>query len=148
MKTNLIFLFAIISSQLWSQTVEYQEIKNQKIADGSVFTRIINKELAAEIVYEDTELIAFVPLRKQARVHYLIVPKKEIHTLNKAEETDALLLGNMLLLAADLAKKFGIDQSGYRIAMNTNEDSGQSVFHIHLHLMGGNSLGPMVDRID
>ena len=109
-----------------------------------MFTKIINRELPATIVYEDEEIIAFVPLREQTPVHLLIVPKKEIHTLNDATEDDALLLGKMLLVAQKLAKENGIAETGYRIGINTNEDAGQSVFHIHMHLLGGRKLGPMV----
>ena len=72
------------------------------------------------------------------------MPKKEIQTINEAEEKDALLLGKMILLAGKLAKDNGIAETGYRLSININEDAGQSVFHIHLHLLGGNKLGPMV----
>ncbi|MGI9532640.1 histidine triad nucleotide-binding protein [Lutimonas sp.] len=141
--------FLIFSNaQLYCQTPEYLKEKSEKIEAGSPFTKIINRELPADIVYEDESIIAFVPLSKQAKVHLLIVPKKEIETLNEARQEDALLLGNMLLIAAKLAKENGIENSGYRISLNLNEDAGQSVFHIHMHLLGGNTLGPMVDRID
>jgi len=140
----IIFLFFF--STAWSQSDSYQKKKEKKIAEGSVFTKIINRELPADIKYEDDDIIAFVPLRLQAPVHILIVPKKEIHTLNEATEEDALLLGKMILVARKLAKENGIAESGYRLTFNTNEDSGQSVFHIHLHLLGGKKLGPMVDQ--
>lgn len=145
---NFICLVIFISffSTAWSQSDTYQKKKEKKIAEGSVFTKIINRELPADIKYEDDDIIAFVPLRLQAPVHLLIVPKKEIHTLNEATEDDALLLGKMILVAKQLAKEHGIAASGYRLTFNTNEDSGQSVFHIHLHLLGGKKLGPMVDQ--
>lgn len=147
--TKLICLSLILmGSNLYAQSAKYQKEKARKIEEGSPFTKIINRELPATIVFEDEEMIAFVPLGEQARVHLLIVPKKEIQTLNQANQDDALLLGRMLLCAAKLAKENGIDKSGYRISLNMNEDAGQSVFHIHMHLLGGNSLGPMVDRID
>ena len=79
-------------------------------------------------------------------MHYLIVPKKRITTINELEDEDALLVGKMFLVARDLAKKYGIADTGYRLAINTNEDSGQSVFHLHLHLLGGMKTGPMVDQ--
>ena len=131
---------------LFSQSEEYTANKNAKIKNGSVFTKIINRELPAEIVYEDEIIIAFVPLRKQAPVHLLIVPKKEIYTINDLEEEDELVMGKMFLVAKHLAKEFGVSESGYRLSVNTNEDSGQSVFHIHMHLLGGKKLGPMVDQ--
>ena len=108
----------------------------------------MNRELPATIVYEDDEIIAFVPLREQAPVHLLVVPKKRIPTMNDIEESDANLIGRMFLVAKKLAKEKGIDQTGYRLSINTNEDSGQSVFHIHLHLLGGRKLGPMVTQTD
>jgi len=83
MSKNIIVLISLlIFSNGWSQSEEYQKEKAEKIKKGSVFTKIINRELRATIVYEDDELIAFVPLRKQAPVHYLIVPKKEIYTIS------------------------------------------------------------------
>ena len=146
MKTRVpSFILLLLSTSLaFSQSPAYQQQKAEKIAEGSVFTKIINRELPATIVYEDEEIIAFVPLREQAPVHLLIVPKKEIHTLNDATEDDALLLGKMLLVAQKLAKENGIAETGYRIGINTNEAAGQSVFHIHMHLLGGRKLGPMV----
>ncbi len=142
------FLLLLFPLPVMSQSSSYQKEKARKIEEGSPFTKIINRELPATIVYEDQEIIAFVPLKEQAKVHLLIVPKKEIHSINEADETDTLLLGKMILLAAKLAKNNGIAESGYRLSINVNEDAGQSVFHIHMHLLGGNKLGPMVDRID
>lgn len=128
------------------QSEEYQQKKAEKIAIGSVFTKIIKRELPADIVYEDDEIIAFVPLRLQAPVHLLIVPKKEIYTINDATDEDALILGKMFLVAKRLAKENGIAETGYRLSININEDAGQSVFHLHMHLIGGKKLGPMVTQ--
>ena len=141
---SLIFLFAICTS--WSQSSEYQLKKAEKIEKGSVFTKIINRELPATIVYEDEDIIAFVPIRLQAPVHLLIVPKKEIYTINDVSEEDTLLLGKLFLVAKKLAKEQGISETGYRLSMNINEDAGQSVFHLHMHLLGGKELGPMVTQ--
>ena len=139
-------IFIFISFSGFSQSESYQEKKAEKIKEGSVFTKIINRELPATIVYEDEDIIAFVPLRLQAKVHLLIVPKKEIYTINDITEEDTLLLGKMFLIAKKLARENGIAGTGYRLSMNINEDAGQSVFHLHMHLMGGNKLGPMVDQ--
>lgn len=147
LKLSCLLLYLACFS-LYGQTESYQKEKARKIDNGSVFTKIINRELPATIVYEDEEIIAFIPLKEQAKVHLLIVPKKEIQTINDADEEDALLMGKMLLLAGKLAKDNGISESGYRLSINVNEDAGQSVFHLHMHLMGGNKLGPMVERID
>ncbi len=139
-------LLICISLPVLSQSESYQKKKAEKIKEGSVFTKIINRELPATIVYEDDDIIAFVPLRLQAKVHLLIVPKKEIYTINDITDEDTLLLGKMFLVARKLAKENGIAETGYRLSMNINEDAGQSVFHLHMHLLGGNKLGPMVDQ--
>jgi histidine triad (HIT) family protein len=146
MKQLLIFstLLLLVITPAWSQSTEYQKNKIEKIEKGSVFTKIINGDLPATIVYEDEDIIAFVPLRLQAPVHLLIVPKKEIHTINEVSEEDTLLLGKLFLVAKKLAKEQGISETGYRLTMNINEDAGQSVFHLHMHLLGGKTLGPMV----
>lgn len=141
---TLVLLFGITNA--WSQSPEYLAQKEEKIEKGSVFTKIINRELPATIAYEDEDIIAFVPLRLQAPVHLLIVPKKEIHTINEVSEEDTLLLGKLFLVAKKLAKEQGISETGYRLVMNINEDAGQSVFHLHMHLLGGKELGPMVTQ--
>ncbi len=130
----------------WSQSEMYEKNKATKIKKGSVFTKIINRELLATIVYEDNDIIAFVPLRLQAPVHILIVPKKEIYTINDITEEDSILLGKLFLVAKKLAKEKGISETGYRLSMNINEDAGQSVFHLHMHLLGGEKLGPMLTQ--
>ena len=107
---------------------------------STIFSKIINKEIPADIIYEDDELLAFNDISPQAPVHILIIPKKEIKTLNHLEVEDQAIVGKMLLLAKDLAKKYEIDQTGYRTIFNCNEDGGQTVFHIHLHLLGGRQL--------
>lgn len=140
----LFFLLFAFSSN--GQSKAYQEKKAKKITAGSIFTKIINREAPAAIVYEDDDIIAFVPLRLQAPVHLLIVPKKEIPTINDVEDADALMLGKMFLVAKKLAKEKGIAETGYRLSMNINEDAGQSVFHLHMHLLGGEKLGPMVTQ--
>ncbi len=148
MKKAILFVILLVLSIYsgFTQSRAYQKNKAGKIKEGSVFTKIINRELPATIVYEDDDIIAFVPLRLQARVHLLIVPKKEIYTINDITDEDTLLLGKMFLVAKKLAQENGIAETGYRLTMNINEDAGQSVFHLHMHLMGGNKLGPMVDQ--
>lgn len=144
-KQLLLFFGLLFCSFLgFSQSKEYQEIKNQKLAKGSVFTKIINKKLPATILYEDKDVIAFIPNRLQAKVHVLIVPIKEIPTINDITEKDAMVLGKLFLVAKKLAKEKGISETGYRLVMNINEDAGQSVFHLHMHLLGGENLGPMM----
>ena len=148
MRKTILFsiAFIIVLTPGWSQSETYQKNKTKKIEQGSVFTKIIKRELPATIVYEDEDIIAFVPLRLQARVHLLIVPKKEIYTINDITEEDTLLLGKLFLVAKKLAKENGVAETGYRLSMNINEDAGQSVFHLHMHLLGGEKLDPMVTQ--
>lgn len=146
MKIILVVICSLGLLNMNAQSETYQKQKAEKIAAGSVFTKIINREATATIVYEDEDVIAFLPLRPQAAVHYLIVPKKEIHTVNDLEDEDALVMGKLFLVAKKLAKQFNIAETGYRLAMNINEDAGQSVFHLHLHFLGGEKLPPMLPR--
>ena len=107
----------------------------------TIFGKILRGEIPADVVYEDESVLAFRDVNPQAPVHVLIVPKeKEIPTLNDAGEEDQLLLGHMLLTARKLAADLGIGESGYRLIMNCNEEGGQTVYHLHLHLVGGRQM--------
>jgi len=103
----------------------------------TIFTKIINREIPAQIVFENDEIIAINDINPQAPVHILIIPKKVIPTINDLMPEDAELVGKMFLVAKQIAKEKGIDQQGYRLVFNVNEGAGQTIFHIHLHLMGG-----------
>jgi len=107
----------------------------------SIFTKIINKEIPAKIVHEDEVCIAFHDINPQAPIHVVIAPKKEIRSLADIEKGDEKILGHLLTAASTVAQKLEIDKSGYRVVINTNDDGGQTVFHIHLHLLGGRALG-------
>ncbi|HRP01870.1 MAG TPA: histidine triad nucleotide-binding protein [Candidatus Kapabacteria bacterium] len=107
----------------------------------SIFTKIINREIPASIVYEDEQVIAFNDINPIAPVHILIVPKKQIPTINDLEQDDATLMGLLILRAKDIAKNLGIAERGYRLIFNCNKEACQTVFHIHLHLIGGKQLG-------
>jgi len=149
MRLTITFIFlTILTLPSLAQEGNYDEIKLKKMTEKSPFEKIADRELPATIEYEDDDIIAFLPLKLQAPVHILIVPKKRIPTMNDIEEEDIPLVGKMYYIAKLLAKKKGIDESGYRLCINTNEDSGQSVFHIHLHLLGGEELAPMLPRKD
>lgn len=114
----------------------------------TIFSQIIAKEIPADIVYEDDLVLAFRDIQPQAPVHILIVPKKEIPTVNDVAEADEVALGRLFTVAAKIAKEQGIDASGYRLMVNVNKDAGQEVFHLHMHLLGGRSLGPMLAKRD
>jgi histidine triad (HIT) family protein len=105
-----------------------------------LFEKIVAREIPADIVWENDELLAFRDIEPQAPVHVLIIPKRKIRTLNDLEPDDAGLVGRMVLAAADIAKSEGIADDGYRLNLNCNAAGGQSVWHIHLHLLGGRQM--------
>lgn len=107
----------------------------------TIFDKIIRKEIPSKIAYEDDDFLVIHDVNPQAPIHLLILPKYNIPTLNDTNDTHQILLGKMLLLAKDLAHKFAIDEKGYRLVLNVNEDGGQTVLHIHLHLLGGREFG-------
>lgn len=111
--------------------------------DNCIFCAIANKQSPAELEYEDNEIVAFRDINPKASTHILIVPKKHISSVTTLEETDALLLGKMILTAKKLANEKGIADDGYRLVINAGKHSGQVVDHIHLHLIGGQPLGNM-----
>ena len=106
----------------------------------TVFAKIIRKELPADIVYEDDDIIAFRDINPQAPVHLLIVPKVEIATVNDIRPEQAELIGKLVLTAQRLAADAGIAEDGYRLVINCNRHGCQEVFHLHLHLIGGRQL--------
>ena len=105
-----------------------------------LFCKIVNREIPASIVYEDERVLAFNDINPQAPTHVLIVPKRHIASLNELGAEDDQLVGEMVRRAAAIAKERGIAAGGYRTVFNTNRDAGQTVFHIHLHLLGGRSM--------
>ena len=113
---------------------------------STIFSKIIAKEIPADIVYEDELVLAFRDIAPQAPVHILIIPKKEIPSANDVEEADEATLGRLITVAAKIARAEGIAENGYRLIVNCNEHGGQEVFHLHMHLLGGRNLGPMLAR--
>lgn len=105
----------------------------------NVFRRIIDRELPADIVYEDDLVLAFRDIRPQAPVHVLVIPKEEIATLDDTGAEHAALLGHLLVVARQVARQLGLD-GGYRVVINCKEDGGQEVLHLHLHVLGGRRL--------
>ena len=108
--------------------------------EDSIFTKIIKREIPAEIVFENDDVLAFKDINPSAPIHILIIPKKQIATINDIEESDAELMGKIILAAKQIAKDNNIDKDGYRLVFNCNENGGQTVFHIHCHLIGGRKL--------
>lgn len=108
------------------------------MADDCLFCRIVRKEIPARLVAEDEHSLAFRDVNPQAPVHVLVIPKEHVPSLNEAN--DAAMLGRLSLMAAQIARAEGISGDGYRTVLNTNSAAGQTVFHIHLHLLGGRAL--------
>lgn len=111
---------------------------------ANIFEKIIAGELQADVVYQDDRVTAFRDISPKAPTHILIVPNKVIATANDIEEKDEALIGHLFTVAAKLARKESIAENGYRLIINCNEHGGQEVFHLHLHLVGGKQLGPMI----
>ena len=106
----------------------------------TIFSKIIRKEIPADIVYEDNLALAFKDVNPQAPVHILVIPKQSIAKLSDAESQDHALMGHLLLTAKRVAEQVGLT-NGYRLVINTGADGGQTVDHLHLHILGGRSLG-------
>jgi histidine triad (HIT) family protein len=110
----------------------------------TLFERIISGELPASIVYKDERVTAFRDIHPRAPTHILIVPNRPIATANDVTAADEALIGHLILVAAQIARAEGIAESGYRLIINCNRDSGMEVSHLHVHLLGGRALGAMV----
>ena len=107
---------------------------------STIFKKIINREIDADIVYENDTVLAFKDISPIAPVHILIIPKKEIPTINDISADDKEALGEMFIAAKEIAEKLKINNNGYRLVFNCNEDAGQTVFHLHMHLLAGRKL--------
>jgi histidine triad (HIT) family protein len=103
----------------------------------TIFSKIIERKIPADIVYEDDEVLAFRDVNPQAPTHVLIIPKKPIATVNDVQPDDAALIGKLVLTAKRIAADSGFAEEGYRLVMNCNTGGGQTVYHLHLHLLGG-----------
>lgn len=124
----------------------HMPLKVEEIINGAtlmsdcLFCKIVAGDIPAEILYEDESVVAFKDINPQAPVHHLIIPKKHISTINDISTDDDALVGKMFLAAQAIAKQEGVAEEGYRTVMNCGESAGQTVFHIHLHLLAGRSL--------
>jgi histidine triad (HIT) family protein len=106
----------------------------------TLFERIINREVPAQIIHEDSKCVAIRDINPQAPVHVLIIPRRVISRLGEGAEADAALIGHLLLTAASIAKREGIEESGYRVVVNHGRHAGESVPHLHVHLLGGRQM--------
>ncbi|WP_296045768.1 histidine triad nucleotide-binding protein [uncultured Alteromonas sp.] len=114
----------------------------------TIFDKIIDKSIPADILYEDDKALAFKDINPQAPIHFLVIPKKQIATINDITEEDEALVGHLYTVAAKLAVEMGFAEEGYRAVMNCNEFGGQTVYHIHLHVLAGKLMGwpPYTDK--
>jgi histidine triad (HIT) family protein len=113
---------------------------------ATIFSKIIAGEIPADIVYQDDQVTAFRDIEPQAPIHILIVPAKEIATVNDIRIDDEQLIGHMFTVAQQIALREGFAQDGYRLLVNCNKHGGQEIFHLHMHLFAGKPLGPMLLR--
>jgi histidine triad (HIT) family protein len=109
----------------------------------TLFTKIINKKIPADILFQDDDVTVFRDIAPIAPQHILIIPNKPIPTVNDVTAEDQMVLGKLFITAAKMAMELGIDKSGYRLLVNCNDDGGQEIYHIHMHLLGGEPIGPM-----
>ena len=110
------------------------------MSEDTIFSKIIRREIPADIVYEDDLCLAFRDVTPQAPTHILVIPKKPIPKLADAQPEDKTLLGHLLLAVSEIARQEKLE-NGYRVVVNTGEEGGQTVFHLHLHLLGGKAMG-------
>ena len=110
------------------------------MSNETIFSKIIRREIPADIRYQDDDVTVFADISPKAKDHLLIVPNKVIPTVNDIEEADAALIGKLVLTAKKMAKELGIAENGYRLIINCNKDGGQEVPHLHMHLLGGQKL--------
>ena len=110
------------------------------MSEDCLFCKIAEGQIKSDVVYEDDDILAFKDINPKAPVHILFIPKKHIPTLNDASESDASLIGKIILKATDVAKEQGVADEGYRVVLNCNKNAGQEVFHVHIHLLGGRAL--------
>ena len=105
-----------------------------------LFCQIVDGAIPAKKIYEDEQVIAFDDINPQAQVHVLVIPKRHVVSLADTQESDAALLGQLLVVCAKMARDYGIVESGYRVVANTGREAGQTVFHLHLHVLGGRTF--------
>ena len=115
------------------------------MSEDTLFSKIVRRELPADIVFQDDQVTAFRDINPQAPTHILIVPNKIIPTVNDVIKEDEATLGHLFIVAHQIAKSEGIDSDGYRLLINCGQHANQEVFHLHMHLLGGRPLGPMLN---
>lgn len=139
-----ILLRVSVSSILIAHMYHYWFRQELSVSVETIFSKIINREVPADIVYQDDLVTAFRDINPRAPSHILIVPNRYIPTVNDATDSDEAAFGRMFTVARNIAESEGISESGYRLIVNCNKHGGQEVYHIHMHLVGGKPLGPIL----
>jgi histidine triad (HIT) family protein len=116
------------------------------MTEETLFTKIVNREIPADILFQDDRVTAFRDINPQAPCHVLVVPNKPISSVNEVEPEDEAVLGHLFVVAKIIAHQQGISKTGYRLIVNCGDDGGQEVYHIHMHVLGGKRIGRMVAR--
>ncbi|KAK7601005.1 hypothetical protein V9T40_008446 [Parthenolecanium corni] len=118
---------------------EVAKAQEAKPSEDTIFGKILRKEIPCKFIYEDDQCVAFHDVSPQAPVHFLVIPRKPISTLSQAEDSDELLLGHLMLVARKVAKDLGLE-NGFRLVVNNGRDGAQSVYHLHIHILGGRQM--------
>ena len=127
-----------------SLLVAFVHVRGDRMAEETIFSKIVRKEIPADIVYQDELVTAFRDINPQAPTHVLIIPNKVIPSVREVETEDEVTLGRLFTVAAKIAQDEGVAKDGYRLIVNCGDDGGQEVYHIHMHLLGGRRLGRML----
>jgi len=146
MKNIILIPFLFFSITVLAQSEAYKQQKAKQLTEKSPFQDEIDGKFPERILYQDDDVMAVKSFAPQLPVHALIYPKKRIATLNDLSEDDSKIIAKMIFVGKQLAKDLGVSETGYRLTFNTNEDAGQSAFHIHMHLLGGYKTGAMVEQ--
>ncbi|XP_021957882.1 histidine triad nucleotide-binding protein 1 isoform X2 [Folsomia candida] len=123
-----------------SEVEKAQAAVGGEYKEETIFSKIVDKKIPADIIFEDDKVLAFNDVNPQAPTHFLVIPKKRIAMLSSAQEQDSELLGHMMFVAKQTAEKLGLSK-GYRVVINNGQDGCQSVYHLHIHVLGGRQLG-------
>jgi histidine triad (HIT) family protein len=124
-----------------SEVEKAQAAKGGEYEEETIFSKIVDKKIPATIIFEDELCLAFRDVNPQAPTHFLVIPKKRISMLSKASDDDSTLLGHLLTVAKNTAEKEGLGEDGYRVVINNGTNGAQSVYHLHIHVLGGRQLG-------
>ena len=121
-------------------TSEVEKAQTAQVGGDTIFGKIIRKEIPAKIIHEDDDVLAFHDVSPQAPVHFLVIPKRPIVSLSAAKDADSALLGRLLSTARSCAAAEGLDEDGYRVVINNGKNGAQSVYHLHVHVLGGRQM--------